>query len=283
MIGLCASRTAPTRRRSPSPTPVEVGLRAAKIGRSSVRYELAVFRGGTGPSRRPRAGSCTSSSTAATRRPGADPRPRCARRWSGSRDGVTDRETVFTLEATPVKFGPGAAADAGWELRAAGRLAGAARDRPGRRRRRPPRARARGDRARRASRSWSTTARTSSRRSSRSRTPPRSRATPSVDGFVSVGGGSSIDTAKVADLVVSHPAPVMDYVNPPVGGGRKPPVAAAAAPRDPDDAGHGLRGDDGRRARHPGAAGQDGHLAPLPAAGAGDRRPGADAHRRPPR
>ena len=25
-------------------------------------------------------------------------------------------ETVFTLEATPVKFGPGAAADAGWEL-----------------------------------------------------------------------------------------------------------------------------------------------------------------------
>ena len=41
-----------------------------------------------------------------------------------------------------------------------------------------------------------------------------------VDGFVSVGGGSSIDTAKVADLVVSHPAPVMDYVNAPVGGGR---------------------------------------------------------------
>ena len=34
-----------------------------------------------------------------------------------------------------------------------------------------------------------------------------------VDGFVSVGGGSSIDTAKVADLIVSHPAPVMDYVN----------------------------------------------------------------------
>ena len=26
-------------------------------------------------------------------------------------------ETVFTLEATPVKFGPGAVADAGWELK----------------------------------------------------------------------------------------------------------------------------------------------------------------------
>jgi alcohol dehydrogenase class IV len=32
-----------------------------------------------------------------------------------------------------------------------------------------------------------------------------------------------MDTAKVADLVATHPAPIMDYVNPPVGGGRKPP------------------------------------------------------------
>ena len=44
-----------------------------------------------------------------------------------------------------------------------------------------------------------------------------------VDGFVSVGGGSSIDTAKVANLITTHPAPVMDYVNAPVGAGRKPP------------------------------------------------------------
>jgi alcohol dehydrogenase class IV len=43
-----------------------------------------------------------------------------------------------------------------------------------------------------------------------------------VDGFVSVGGGSSIDTAKVANLVSTHPAPVMDYVNAPIGEGRKP-------------------------------------------------------------
>jgi alcohol dehydrogenase class IV len=45
-----------------------------------------------------------------------------------------------------------------------------------------------------------------------------------VDGFVSVGGGSAIDTAKVADLVASHPAPVMEYVNAPVGAGRRPPA-----------------------------------------------------------
>jgi alcohol dehydrogenase class IV len=44
-----------------------------------------------------------------------------------------------------------------------------------------------------------------------------------ADGFVSVGGGSSIDTAKVANLITTHPAAVMDYVNPPVGEGRKPP------------------------------------------------------------
>ena len=43
-----------------------------------------------------------------------------------------------------------------------------------------------------------------------------------VDGFVSVGGGSAIDTAKVADLIVTHPAPVMEYVNPPIGDGRAP-------------------------------------------------------------
>ena len=42
------------------------------------------------------------------------------------------------------------------------------------------------------------------------------------DGFVGIGGGSSMDTAKVADLVATHPAPIMDYVNPPIGGGRKP-------------------------------------------------------------
>ena len=101
-----------------------------------------------------------------------------------------------------------------------------------------------------------------------------------VDGFVSVGGGSSIDTAKVADLIVSHPAPVMDYVNPPVGAGRKPPAPDRAAPRDPDHVGHRRRGDDRRRARHPRPADQDRHLAPLPAPGAGDRRPRAGAHAR---
>ena len=43
------------------------------------------------------------------------------------------------------------------------------------------------------------------------------------DGFVGVGGGSSLDTTKVANLVATHPAPVIEYIYPPVGSGRKPP------------------------------------------------------------
>src|ERR687889_738692 len=43
------------------------------------------------------------------------------------------------------------------------------------------------------------------------------------DGFVAVGGGSSIDTAKVSDLIATHGGEIMDYVNAPVGGGEKPP------------------------------------------------------------
>jgi alcohol dehydrogenase class IV len=45
----------------------------------------------------------------------------------------------------------------------------------------------------------------------------------SFDGFVGIGGGSSIDTAKVSDLIATHGGEVMEYVNPPVGEGRKPP------------------------------------------------------------
>jgi len=39
------------------------------------------------------------------------------------------------------------------------------------------------------------------------------------EGFVAVGGGSSMDTAKAANLYSTYPADFMTYVNPPIGGG----------------------------------------------------------------
>ncbi|MET7466847.1 hydroxyacid-oxoacid transhydrogenase [Nonomuraea sp. NPDC005501] len=42
------------------------------------------------------------------------------------------------------------------------------------------------------------------------------------DAFVAVGGGSSIDTAKAIDLMLTNPGELMDYVNAPVGHGRAP-------------------------------------------------------------
>ncbi|CAM3529529.1 hydroxyacid-oxoacid transhydrogenase [Nocardioides zeicaulis] len=42
------------------------------------------------------------------------------------------------------------------------------------------------------------------------------------DAVVAVGGGSSIDTAKAVDLMLTNDGTLMDYVNAPVGGGRAP-------------------------------------------------------------
>jgi hydroxyacid-oxoacid transhydrogenase len=42
------------------------------------------------------------------------------------------------------------------------------------------------------------------------------------DAFVAVGGGSSIDTAKAVDLMLTNPGELMDYVNVPVGRGVAP-------------------------------------------------------------
>ena len=53
----------------------------------------------------------------------------------------------------------------------------------------------------------------------------------SFDGFVGVGGGSALDTAKICALLGAHGGDLLDWVNAPLGGGRPvpgplPPVVA---------------------------------------------------------
>jgi hydroxyacid-oxoacid transhydrogenase len=43
------------------------------------------------------------------------------------------------------------------------------------------------------------------------------------DGYVAVGGGSTMDTAKVANLYATYPADLLAYVNAPIGEGRQVP------------------------------------------------------------
>jgi len=131
-------------------------------------------------------------------------------------------EQVFTLEATPLKYGRGAADDAGWELERLGVkramlvsdpgvVAAGITDR----------VRAAVDAAGIETEVWS---------SARVEPTADSFAEAAAfaedggfDGFVGIGGGSSIDTAKVSDLISTHGGEIMEYVNPPVGEGRKPP------------------------------------------------------------
>ncbi|WP_047865906.1 hydroxyacid-oxoacid transhydrogenase [Rubrobacter aplysinae] len=131
-------------------------------------------------------------------------------------------EQIFTMEATPIKYGPGASEEVGWELKRLGvgrvmmvtdpgvveaGIAGRAREL----------IEAEGIQVE----VWD-----------RSRVEPTADSLQAAadfaregdfDGFVAVGGGTSIDTAKVSDLISTHGGEIMDYVNPPVGGGKKPP------------------------------------------------------------
>jgi alcohol dehydrogenase class IV len=128
-------------------------------------------------------------------------------------------ESVFTLEATPIKFGPGAVEDAGWELERLGCRRALLITEPGV-----------AEHAQRV-RYLLGDAGVDVVFFDGSRVEPTIESLQAaadfareaeVDGFVSVGGGSSIDTAKVANLIVSHPAPVMEYVNRPFGAAKAP-------------------------------------------------------------
>jgi hydroxyacid-oxoacid transhydrogenase len=139
---------------------------------------------------------------------------------------VTERgnghETIFTLEATPIKYGPGASEETGWELK-----------------------RLRVNRVMLVSDPGVVKANITDHIQElieaegievevwdKSRVEPTSDSFQEAanfakegnfDGFVAVGGGSSMDTAKVSDLIATHGGEIVEYVNPPIGGGKKPP------------------------------------------------------------
>jgi hydroxyacid-oxoacid transhydrogenase len=162
-------------------------------------------------------------------------------------DASTPFESVFTVEATPIKFGPGAAAEAGWELARLGvRRAFVVVD-PALLEQASGQAVLENLRQSGAELVIFSDIRVEPDRQSLERAAAAARES-GADGFVALGGGSTIDTAKVANLLASCGGGVMDYVNPPIGAGRTGADAAAG------DSDHGGQRVGGHHRRHSGFA-----------------------------
>lgn len=151
---------------------------------------------------------------------------------------MADRETVFTIEATPVKFGPGAVDDVGYEasrlgLRRVLVVADPALAETGAL-----------DRVlgRLAEAGVETTVydaiRVEPTVGSMQAAADHAKGL-EIDGLVALGGGSTIDHAKVANLLATHGGEILDYVNPPIGGGRTPPGPLMPLVAIPTTAGSG--------------------------------------------
>jgi len=132
---------------------------------------------------------------------------------------TTNGETVFTWGAPPIKFGTGAIDEVGEDAKALGLRRVAIVTDPGL---------VRLGLAGRveaaltaAGVAWATFDRVHVEPTDRSVTQAAEWAREQdVDGFVAVGGGSVIDTAKAMNLLSTNDGAVLEYLNPPIGQGR---------------------------------------------------------------
>ncbi|MDQ2848551.1 MAG: iron-containing alcohol dehydrogenase [Actinomycetota bacterium] len=134
----------------------------------------------------------------------------------------TTAETVFTYGAPQLKFGPGASAEVGHDLKQLGVTRALVITDPGVAATGAP------DRVAAQIRSVGIGAEVYAD----SHVEPTDKSLQAAvdyargsgpwDGFVAVGGGSSIDTAKAVNLLITNDGTLIDYVNAPVGAGRSP-------------------------------------------------------------
>ena len=127
-------------------------------------------------------------------------------------------ETVFTMEMTPIKFGPGATDEVAYDLKRLGVKRALIVTDPGIMKIGLP------ERVR----SLLKDADIGSEIYDDVHVEPSDASFEAIgsyvqgrnyDGIVAIGGGSSIDSAKAANLLSTYPAPIMDYINKPVGKG----------------------------------------------------------------
>jgi len=137
-------------------------------------------------------------------------------------------ETVFTYAAPALKFGAGASAEVGHDLAAFGARRVLLVTDPGVAATGHPARIAEGITARGLEVTTYAEARVEPTDESLGRAVEFGRDAGPFDAIVAVGGGSSIDTAKAVNLLVTNPGELMDYINAPVG--RAQPPAHALLP-----------------------------------------------------
>lgn len=135
---------------------------------------------------------------------------------------MSANERVFTVAGTPLVFGPGAALETGWHLRQAGVTRALVVTDPHLAAIGLPDPVVASIRA--AGVEVEVFAESGVEPSERSVALAVSAAREGgFDGFVGLGGGSAIDTAKIAALLSTHPGGIYDYLNPPIGKGTPVP------------------------------------------------------------